>query len=263
MTRRSLLTITLAVTVSAVIALVLYFNTSMPSAAAARPAGGGSTSEATFTVTPGSTNDDVPTATPCPTDKFPIFEGTGCGTATATPTSQHPYPCDATPGAPAPTNTPGGPTSTSTPTGTPCPVPVPYGAALRLIDTRPSPAIAGRMKTWVFEMENVGSAYGCEAHWVDFYATMTGVADQKITSSAHLGCHETTQVTFFSRVTASPGQTVMIEAHASAGASPIRGYVSVGDPVVSAGDFNCNGSINSIDAALILQFTAGLIQRLG
>src|SRR3990167_8634279 len=79
MSRRSLLTLASAAAACFATALVVHFHAATPSTVAARPAGGGSTSEATFT------------ATPCPTGKVPdTYHGSGCGTPTATPTSVRP-----------------------------------------------------------------------------------------------------------------------------------------------------------------------------
>jgi hypothetical protein len=125
--------------------------------------------------------------------------------------------------------------------------------------------------TWVFEIENVGSGFGCEPHDVTLNAQLTGVSDAGYFSSATLGCHETIEISVSSIVTVPPGAKVGISAHASAGAAQ-GNTVEVSETAVNEppptvpptpprplGDFNCDGAINSIDAAIILQISAGLI----
>jgi hypothetical protein len=179
------------------------------------------------------TQTPTPSRTPCPTAKVPdTYHGFGCGTPTATPTSQRPY-----------------------------------GASVRLVDHFPSPAISGAKKAWVFEIENIGSQYGCEAHEVTLSAQLTGQGDASLFQSALLGCHETAQVTVSSIVTVPLGQTITISAQAQAGAqSGNKVYASddvVNPPPPTApprelGDFNCDNIVNSIDALLVLRISAGL-----
>ena len=176
------------------------------------------------------------TATPCPTHKAPdVITGSGCGTITPTPTSNRPY-----------------------------------GAQVTLLDHYPSPAVSGLKKTWVFELENVGSQDGCESHEVTLSAQLTGQSDAGYISSATLGCHETTQVNISSIVTVPLNAKVSIRAHASAGAAQ-GNTIEISETVVDPppptvpptpprllGDFNCDGIVNSIDAALVLRVSAGL-----
>ncbi|HEY8172913.1 MAG TPA: dockerin type I repeat-containing protein, partial [Dehalococcoidia bacterium] len=134
----------------------------------------------------------------------------------------------------------------------------PFGASLALMWESPARAVSGQKKTWVFEIENVGSQHGCQAHQVDFSVTLSGLADSQIYETSILDCRETTEVTVSSVVTALPGDTIAIVAHATAGASQIIGQFSESEDVMALGDFNCDGAIDSIDAALILQVNAGM-----
>ncbi len=253
MRRRSFLVLAAFPAMAVATALAVYLAAPTPSAAAARPAGG-STSEATFTVTSGSPTF---TATPCPTDKFPIFDGTGCGTATATPTSQHPYPCGTTPGAPAPTNTPGGPTSTSTPTGTPCPVPVP-GPEIVL-------TVKGN-RGWV----NVVQGTSPPVAWVlsnrgpgTFSATIDDQLFDGLDGECQLdpgeNCTMSTNVTFDTVTQIVDSVTVK----AWAGPATVSyASASVRITVAPLGDFNCDGSTDALDAFWILQLSAGIILQI-
>lgn len=257
MKRRSFLMLA-ALPVGAIATLLaIYLAAHTPPADASRSAlaGGGSTSEATFTVTPGSPTF---TATPCPTDKAPdTYHGSGCGTATATPTSQHPYPCGTTPGAPAPTNTPGGPTSTSTPTGTPCPVPVPVPDIVLTVKGNrgwvnvvqgTSPPVA-----WVLSNRGPGT----------FSATIDDQLFDALDGECQLdpgeSCTMSTNVTF--DTVTQIVDTVTVKAWAGP-ATVSYTSASVRITVAPLGDFNCDGSTDALDAFWILQLNAGIILQI-
>jgi hypothetical protein len=148
-----------------------------------------------------------------------------------------------------------------------------------LADHYPSPALAGFKKTWVFEIENVGSSYGCEAHEVSLSAQLTGQSIADFFQTENLGCHETAQITISAFVTIPFGQMITVTAHAQAGAAQ-GNTIEVSDTVDNPppptvpptfthtppphplGDFNCDDEIDSIDAAIILQIEGGMIAPL-
>lgn len=185
------------------------------------------------------------TPTPCPTGKvFDSYYGSGCGTPTPAPTSNRPY-----------------------------------GAYVTLISHSPSPPIIGQKKTWIFEIENVGSVYGCQPHEVTLNVQLTGVDSSALISSAMLGCHETDRITVSNIVTAQPDAVVSATYHAQAGAQPgnthtiteyaVAASTPSGPPTPTRtrvptpvrrwlGDFNCDGEVNAIDAVIILQIEAGM-----
>jgi hypothetical protein len=136
----------------------------------------------------------------------------------------------------------------------------PFGAALSLVSDSPNPAISGRTKTWVFQIENPGGTHGCEAHTVDFFATLGGLLETQISESRMLGCNETALIVVASTVTSPAGGTIDIDARATAGASPVNGQFSEVEDVIPVGSFDCDDDVDSIDAALVLQLTAALIQ---
>jgi hypothetical protein len=211
------------------------------------------------------TQTNTPSPITCPTDMVydPYIHGCVPKTPTATPCPTHSLPVDGVCATVTPTPCPTGKvvdTFGGSGCGTPTPTPTshrPYGAQVTLVNHYPRPAGSGRKKTWVFEIENVGSPYGCETHEVTLNVQLTGVDSSALISSAMLGCHETDQITVSNIVTAPTGGTVSASAHASAGAAQ-GNTIEVSDIVGQLGDFNCDGALDSIDAALILQIEAGM-----
>jgi hypothetical protein len=221
MKRRSITLLLGFATTAAAIAFVAQMSASPSPASAIRPAPADGGSTAEFTFTP------TVTPTPCPTDKFPIFEGTGCGTATPTPTSVRVGPMV---------------TIDFTVNGSHNSVMVLQGQLMSVWTVYHNEDHRG-----IYIDDSVDFSDGGHSTGHCFISPGSSCSGGSGFSADHPGL-----ITAMLRLTAQVDGCTLCPTLEKEHSIPIS--------VIARGDFNCGGTIDSIDAALILQLTAALIQ---